>query len=65
MPRVIVERPALERRVLASLDAGRIPVLLGGCGTGRTSLLLRLARVLGGNDSQYFDLSAAGSSCST
>ena len=29
---MIVERPALERRVLASLEAGRIPVLLGGCG---------------------------------
>ena len=40
---MIVERPALERRVLASLDARRaIPVVLGGCGTGRTSLLLRL-----------------------
>ena len=34
---MIVERPALERRVLASLEAGRIPVLLGGCGIGRTS----------------------------
>ena len=31
---MIVERPALERRVLASLDAGRIPVVLGGCGVG-------------------------------
>jgi len=46
---VIVERPALERRVVASLDAGRIPVLLGGCGSGRTSLLLRLEGV----DTQY------------
>ena len=44
---MIVERPALERRVLASLDAGRIPVVLGGCGTGRTSLLLRLQQRLG------------------
>mgnify|MGYP006387733007 CR=1 FL=1 len=41
---MIVERPGLEGRVLASLDAGRIPVLLGGCAIGRTSLLLRLHR---------------------
>ena len=45
---MIPERPALERRVLAALDGidrrsgPRIPVVLGGCGTGRTSLLLRL-----------------------
>jgi len=55
---VIVERPALERRVLASIEAGRIPVLLGGCGTGRTSLLLRLSRMLGLDRSQYLDFSA-------
>jgi ABC-type transporter Mla maintaining outer membrane lipid asymmetry ATPase subunit MlaF len=40
----MVERPSLERRLVASLDAGRIPVLVGGCGMGRTSVLLRLAR---------------------
>jgi hypothetical protein len=57
--RVIVERPALERRVTTSLDAGRIPVVLGGCGTGRTSLLLRLESTLGRTRSQYLDLSAA------
>jgi len=56
---VIVERPALERRVLASLDAGRIPVILGGCGTGRTSLLLRIERTLGRDRSQYIDFAAA------
>ena len=39
---MIVERPALERRVLAvPRGAGRIPVILGGCGIGRTSLLLQ------------------------
>jgi hypothetical protein len=56
---MIVERPMLERRVLASLDAGRIPVILGGCGTGRTSLLLRLERLLGRERSQYLDFAAA------
>jgi hypothetical protein len=55
---VILERPALERRVLASLAESRIPVLLGACGTGRTSLLLRLAR-LGAERTQYLDVSAA------
>jgi len=56
---VIVERPALETRVLQALDAGRIPVLLGGCGSGRTSVLLRLASLLGDGQAQYIDLAAA------
>jgi hypothetical protein len=56
---VIVERPAVERRVTSSLDAGRIPVLLGGCGSGRTSLLLRLQSALGPARSQYLDIAAA------
>ena len=55
---MIAPRPALERRVLASLDAGRIPVLLGGCGTGRTSLLLGLESRLAGR-AQYLDFAAA------
>jgi energy-coupling factor transporter ATP-binding protein EcfA2 len=58
---VIVERPALERRVSASLEAGRIPVVLGNCGSGRTSLLLRLEGVLGRSTTQYVDLAAAAS----
>jgi hypothetical protein len=60
VPQVIVERPALERRVTASLEAGRIPVVLGGCGSGRTSLLLRLDAALGA-DTRYLDLAAAAS----
>jgi hypothetical protein len=56
---MIVERPALEQRVLQALDAGRAPVLLGGCGTGRTSLLLRLASILGEGRSQYIDFATA------
>jgi hypothetical protein len=56
---MIVERPALERRVLASLELQRIPVVLGGCAVGRTSLLLRLARVIGSDRAQYLDISSA------
>jgi hypothetical protein len=56
---VIVERPIVERRVTSSLDAGRIPVVLGGCGSGRTSLLLRLETALGLDRSQYLDVAAA------
>ncbi len=56
---MIIERPALEQRVLQALDAGRIPVLLGGCGSGRTSALLRLASLLGEGRAQYVDFAAA------
>jgi hypothetical protein len=56
---VIVHRAALEQRALQALDAGRIPVLLGGCGAGRTSALLRLSALLGGGRSQYIDIAAA------
>ena len=58
---MIPERPALERRVLGALDGGqgnapRIPVLLGGCGSGRTSVLLRLRDLIGRTSSQYIDV---------
>jgi hypothetical protein len=58
---MIPERPLLERRVLAALDGSaaggpRIPVLLGGCGTGRTSLLLRLRDLIGRASAQYVDV---------
>ncbi len=56
---MIVERPGLERRVLESLDAGRIPVVLGGCASGRTSLLLRLHALFGHDRAQYIDVAAA------
>jgi hypothetical protein len=56
---VIVERPALERRVIASLDASRIPVIVGGCGAGRTSALLRLARLVRPGRGQYLDFAGA------
>ena len=52
------ERPAIERRVLSALDADppRIPVVLGLCGTGRTSLLLTLRDGLGPHRCQYVDV---------
>lgn len=58
---MIPERPTLERRVLAALDKSsgsgpRITVILGGCGTGRTSLLLRLRDLIGRNQAQYVDV---------
>ena len=58
---MIPERPSLERRVLAALDGSagggtRIPVVLGGCGTGRTSLLLRLRDLIGRPSTQYVDV---------
>ena len=56
---MVVERPALERRLLDVLEAGRIPVVLGGCASGRTSLLLRLEHVLGDDVAQYLDFAAA------
>ena len=58
---MVPERPTLERRVLAALDgssgsAPRVPVVLGGCGSGRTSLLLRLRDLIGRNLTQYVDV---------
>ena len=58
---MIPERPALERRVLTALDtsvtgSARIPVLLGGCGSGRTSVLLRLRDLIGRSHAQYIDV---------
>src|SRR5262245_32448806 len=57
---IIPERPSLERRVLTALDGSagtpRIPVVLGGCGTGRTSLLLRLRDLIGRASAEYVDV---------
>jgi hypothetical protein len=55
---MIVERPGVEKRLLESLEAGRIPVLLGGCAMGRTSLLLRTQQTLGAQHAQYLDFGA-------
>ena len=58
---MIPERPLIERRIFWALDATppRIPVLLGGCGSGRTTLLLRVAQLLGEGRSQYLDVERA------
>ena len=60
---MIPERPVIERRILAALDANppRIPVLLGGCGSGRTSLLLRVGHIFREQGSQYLDIERAAS----
>lgn len=55
-PANLVERPSLEQRVHASLDAERIPVLLGGCGMGRSALLHRVAAARDG--ARFVDLAA-------
>lgn len=57
------ERPAIERRILGACDAAppRIPVLVGGCGSGRTSLLLRIAERIDPHGSQYIDAERAAS----
>jgi len=54
------ERPLVERRLLAAIEGSpsRIPVVVGGCGMGRTSLLLRLREILGQGSAQYIDLEA-------
>jgi len=47
-----------ERRVQSALEASpsRIPVILGGCGTGRTFLLHRLRDRAGRGAAQYIDV---------
>lgn len=54
-------RSVLVRRIAALVDAtpSRIPVLLGGCGTGRTSLLRALQARGGAATAQYIDLERA------
>lgn len=53
----------LERRVLTALEATppRIPVVLGGCGTGRTTALHALVDRLGREACQYIDVERAAS----
>ena len=56
-------RPAVERKVLDAWSAAprRIPVLVGGCGSGRTTLLLRLAGRVGAGRCLYVDAERAAS----
>jgi Winged helix-turn-helix DNA-binding len=55
---MLTPRSTLTRRVMAALDASssRIPVLLGGCGSGRTTLLQQLRERIGRTTSQYVDV---------
>ena len=55
---MLTPRLSLSRRVTAALDASpsRIPVLLGGCGSGRTAVLQQLRERLGRGAVQYIDV---------
>lgn len=48
--------PAAVVSDAALASTSRIPVLVGGCGSGRTSVLLRLRDLLGRNATQYVDV---------
>jgi hypothetical protein len=56
-----IARPALVRRIASLVEAApsRIPVLIGGCGTGRTSLLKAMQERAGSGRAQYVDLERA------
>src|SRR5438445_2146305 len=55
---MMTPRSTLTRRVLAALDAtqSRIPVVLGGCGSGRTTLVHQLRDRIGRGATQYIDV---------
>jgi hypothetical protein len=52
------QSPTIEQRITATLlqDTGRIPVVLGLCGAGRTRLLQRLEQALPPGESQYVNV---------
>jgi hypothetical protein len=51
-------RPTVDQRIRAMLteDAGRIPVVVGPCGAGRSTLLHRLHAGIGPTESQYINV---------
>jgi hypothetical protein len=55
---MLTPRSSLTRRVAAALDAtpSRIPVILGGCGSGRTTLLQQVRERIGRTAAQYIDV---------
>ena len=55
---MLTPRSTLTRRIVAALDAApsRIPVLVGGCGSGRTTLLQQLRDRLGRTSAQSIDV---------
>src|SRR6267143_665261 len=54
----VPQNTGFDRRVLGALEAApsRIPVVLGGCGTGRTVLLQRLRDRTGRATAQYINV---------
>jgi len=55
---MLTPRLALSRRLTAALDASpsRIPVLLGGCGSGRSTILQQLRDRIGRTSAQFIDV---------
>jgi hypothetical protein len=55
---MLTPRFALTRRVMAAIDTAppRIPVLLGGCGSGRTTLMHQIRERIGPTAGQYVDV---------
>jgi hypothetical protein len=55
---MLTPRTTLTRRISAALDAtpSRIPVLLGGCGSGRTTVLHQIRERIGRSTSQFIDV---------
>src|SRR3954471_4193144 len=55
---MMTPRTNLTRRILGALDASpsRIPVLVGGCGSGRTTLLQQLRERLRRTSAPYLDV---------
>src|SRR5260221_11652411 len=60
---MLTPRLTLARGVTAALDASpsRIPVLLGGCGSGRTTLLHQLRERIGRTSAQHVDVERTAS----
>ena len=60
---MIPQRPTIERRLFDALNdtPSRIPVLVGGCGTGRTTLLLRMSQLFSEYETHYLDIERAAS----
>jgi predicted ATPase len=55
---MLTPRSTLARRVTTALDASpsRIPVLVGGCGSGRTTVLRQLRERIGRTAVQFIDV---------